>query len=169
MKIAVSNAGPLIHLAKAQLIDFLFKIFDKIFIPEGVFDEVVTKGKECGHADALAVERLVNDNKIRVQKVDTLKKELLISELHFGELQAIQLALNLDVKPILLDDEGARIFARSLNLKVEGTLGIIIDLVKRGEIDSEAALKHLRNLNEIMYLSSDVFAFVEDELKKLSL
>ena len=87
--------------------------------------------------------------------------------MHLGELKAIQLALNLDIKPILLDDEEARIFARSLNLKVKGTLEILIELVKLGEVESREALKYLREINEIMYLSSDVFAFVEDELKKL--
>ncbi len=167
MQVAVSNSGPLIHLAKVRLSDFLFKLFDKIFIPERVFSEVVMNGKEQGYADALVIEKHITDNKIIVKKVDTVKKELLISELHLGELQAIQLALNLDIKPILLDDEEARIFARNLNLKVKGTLGILIDLVKQGDLELESALDHLRELNSIMYLSSDVFAHTEDELKKL--
>lgn len=63
----MSNSGPLIHLANVGLIDFLFKLFDKILIPESVYDEVVIKGKEEGHSDAIIIEQAISNNKIEVK------------------------------------------------------------------------------------------------------
>ena len=167
MRIAVSNSGPLIHLAKVGLIDFLLRLFDKILIPESVYDEVVIKGKEKGHSDALIIEQAILDNKIEVKKVEIGNEEYISSKLHQGELKAIKLTFNSKTKLILLDDEEARIFARGLNLKVKGTLGILIDLVKNGHFNLKKAFHYLRELNSIMYLSSDVYNYVADELKKI--
>ena len=46
--IAVSNAGPLIHLAKIGRLSLLKEIFNEIIIPRTVKVEVVDKGKEKG-------------------------------------------------------------------------------------------------------------------------
>ena len=75
MKIAVSNSGPLIHLAKVDLIDFLLRLFDKILIPDSVYNEVVIKGKEKGHSDAIIIERAILNDKIEVKKVELGKNE----------------------------------------------------------------------------------------------
>ncbi|HEY0088931.1 MAG TPA: hypothetical protein VGB37_08810 [Candidatus Lokiarchaeia archaeon] len=53
-----------------------------------------------------------------------------------------------------------------MKLKVKGTLGILIDLVKSGYLELKNALQYLKELNSIMYLSSDVYNFVEEKLKK---
>lgn len=91
MKIAVSNSGPLIHLANVGLIDFLFRLYDKILIPESVHDEVVIKGKKEGHSDAIIIEQAISDNKIQVKKVKIGNKEYFSSKLHKGELHAIKI------------------------------------------------------------------------------
>ncbi len=56
--IAVSNASPLIFLAKIGKIHLLEKIFEKILIPEKVYNEVVVKGKEKRFADAYPTSSL---------------------------------------------------------------------------------------------------------------
>lgn len=168
IKIAVSNSGPLIHLAKAGLIDFLFKLYDKVLIPESVYNEVVIKGKDEGHPDAILIEQAIAEKNIEVKEVIVINEEYFSSKLHQGEIGAIRLGLNSEVQIILLDDEEARIFARRLKLNVKGTLGSLLDFVKEGYIDVENALKYLRELNSIMYLSSDVYNLIEDQLKKLN-
>jgi len=167
MRIAVSNSGPLIHLAKVGLIDLLFKLFDRILIPKTVYYEVVIRGKKKGHSDAINIEQAISNSKIEVSKVLIGKEEYFSSKLHQGELEAIKLALNSKIELILLDDEEARIFARNLKLKVKGTLGILVDLVKKSHLEFEKAFQYLKELNSIMYLSSDIYNFVEDELRKI--
>ena len=48
--IVVSNTTPLIGLATIQRFDLLQHLFGKIYIPQAVYDEAVTAGREEGGA-----------------------------------------------------------------------------------------------------------------------
>ena len=168
MKMAVSNSGPLIHLALVGLLELIFKLFDLILIPQSVYDEIVVKGKEEGHSDAIILEQAIINEKIKVEKINIDTQKISTPKLHQGEIDTILLALQSKVEIILLDDEEARIFARKLKIKVKGTLGILIKLFKQKFLELEEALKYLKKINAIMYLSSDVYSFVEDELNKIA-
>jgi uncharacterized protein len=170
MKAAVSNSGPLIHLINAGLFDLLLELFDKIFIPKLVYKEVVVRGKKEGHSDAFIIERAIKDNIIIVKSIEEpyLQKEHSSFKLHLGELSAINLAIELNMKLILLDDEEARLFALKFPLKVKGSLGILSDILKNNFINLSEALDYLKKLNSVMFLSSDVFKFMEEELRKIA-
>ncbi len=167
MKVAVSNSGPLIHLTIVGLLELVFKLYDVILIPQSVYNEIVVKGKEEGHSDAIILEQAISNEKIKVEKVKSDTKKISTSKLHQGEINAILLALQSEVEIILLDDEEARIFARKLKIKVKGTLGILIELFKQKFLKLEEALKYLKKINIIMYLSSDVYSYVENKLRKM--
>jgi predicted nucleic acid-binding protein len=167
MRVAVSNSGPLIHLTLAGLLDFVFELYDLILIPPSVYDEIIVKGKEQGHSDAFLLERSIINEKIKVKAIKKSNTEITSSKLHEGEINAIILSLQSNVKIILLDDEEARIFARKLGIKVSGTLGILIELFKRNLFGLPEALQYLKKINEVMYLSSDLYCFVEDALKNI--
>ena len=167
MKVAVSNSGPLIHLTIVGLLELVFKLYDVILIPQSVYNEIVVKGKEEGHSDAIILEQAISNEKIKVEKVKSDTKKISTSKLHQGEINTILLALQSEVEIILLDDEEARIFARKLKIKVKGTLGILIELFKQKFLKLEEALKYLKKINQIMYLSSDVYSYVENKLRKM--
>ncbi|HDZ19315.1 hypothetical protein LCGC14_0844860 [marine sediment metagenome] len=167
MKVAVSNSGPLIHLTIVGLLELVFKLYDVILIPQSVYNEIVVKGKEEGHSDAIILEQAISNEKIKVEKVKSDTKKISTSKLHQGEINTILLALQSEVEIILLDDEEARIFARKLKIKVKGTLGILIELFKQKFLKLEEALKYLKKINIIMYLSSDVYSYVENKLRKM--
>ena len=168
MKAAVSNSGPLIHLTNAGLLELLFKLYDVILIPQSVYNEIVIKGKEEGHSDAIILEQAITNEKIKVEKVKANTQKISTSKLHQGEINTILLALQSEVEIILLDDEEARIFARKLKIKVKGTLGILIELFKQKFLKLEEALKYLKKINAVMYLSSDVYSYVENVLEKIA-
>ena len=151
---AVSNAGPLIHLAKIGRINLLKEIFNGIIIPKSVKVEVIDKGKEKGKSDAFLIGnidwiKVVDDP----SDVDQLAEKVGI---HRGEACAILLAKSLNV-PVLLDDSDARKFALGLGLEVVGSIGIIIRAVKLGLISKEDGLKDLERLANVMWLSVDVY------------
>ena len=151
---AVSNAGPLIHLAKIGRLNLLKNIFNEIIIPETVKVEVIDKGKEKGKPDAFLIDavnwiRIVDDP----SNADQLAEKVGI---HRGEACAILLAKSLNV-PVLLDDSDARKFALGLGLEVVGSVGIIIRAVKLGLISKEEGLKDLEKLANVMWLSIDVY------------
>ena len=168
MRVAVSNSGPLIHLSLVGLLDLLFKLYDIILIPQSVYDEIVVKGKEQGYSDSVILERAIINEKIKVEKVKKENYNISSSKLHIGEINAIILALQLKIEIILIDDEEARMFARKLGIKVIGTLGILIELFKHGLLVLNEAIQYLRKLNDIMYLSSDVYSFVENKLNEIA-
>ncbi|GAI06844.1 unnamed protein product, partial [marine sediment metagenome] len=48
----VSDSTPLIYLGKIGRLDIIRDVFQKIYIPEAVFDEAVTQGKALNMSDA---------------------------------------------------------------------------------------------------------------------
>ena len=162
---AVCNAGPLIHLTKIGLLDRLLEIFEVVFIPNSVYEEVVVQGKKEGYPDAEIVEQAINEKKIVVQKVSEKKTKIIHEKMHKGEKEAIELALTLKEPMILLDDEEARTIARRYKLKVKGSLGILIELKKMNILTKDSALQYLRELNKVMYISTDLYTRVEDIIK----
>jgi predicted nucleic acid-binding protein len=67
--------------------------------------------------------------------------------LDIGERQAIQLALELGVGRVLMDDAAGRREAERLRLEVRGTLGIIERGARLGKIDFRRALNKLDQTN----------------------
>ena len=161
MRVAVSNSGPLIHLTLAGLLDYVFELFDLIIIPPQVYDEIIVKGKEQGHSDAYILENAIKNEKIQVRTVKKSNDMISSIKLHEAEINAILLVIQSNTDTILLDDEEARIYARKLGIRVSGTLGILIRLFKYKLFGKSEALQYLKKVNEIMYLSSDVYCYVE--------
>jgi predicted nucleic acid-binding protein len=157
MKIAVSNSGPLIHLATINQLELLFNLFEKILIPPSVYQETVEQGIKDGFLDARRIKREIELERIEIKPVPQNVESVENSKLHQGETDAITLALNSEEKIILLDDEEARLLARIYDLNVKGTIGVIIENVNLGFISAKEGKKLLRSVNQIMYLSSDVF------------
>jgi predicted nucleic acid-binding protein len=61
----VSNAGPLINLAKLGILHVLPWVYTAIVLPSAVYDEVVIRGKEQNHPDAYVVELAVVNELVR--------------------------------------------------------------------------------------------------------
>lgn len=60
---AVSNSGPLIHLAKINALWLLEKLFDEILIPIEVKEETVDAGLKLGFDDARIIQKAIKDGK----------------------------------------------------------------------------------------------------------
>jgi len=132
--IVVSDAGPLIALAKINALDLLANLYGKVYTSQSVYDETITEGLALGADDASELQSAYQQSLLEVASVDirqapTLNLPKLI---HPGELDSILLALQLQADLLLIDDWDARQIAeanfRQLNAKtsVKGTLGIIV-------------------------------------------
>jgi len=162
----VSNSGPLIHLAKAGLLE-LIKLYDTV-IPLEVKYEVVDKGKEKGFTDALLVEKAIEEGWIKVIDVsvdDKFAKAAEVAGLHKAEIAVVYYAYKNGITA-LLDEDAARVFARGLGVKVRGSLGLLIEGLKDGLISYSEAIKGLDDLSKVMYLSSDIYKLVMREIEK---
>jgi predicted nucleic acid-binding protein len=86
--IIVSNATPLIGLATINQFD-LFHLFGKVHIPQAVYREVVTFGREIGGAK----REVLASTWIEIMMVkDRLAVNVLLDELDLGEAETIVLA-----------------------------------------------------------------------------
>ena len=165
-KSAVSNSGPLIHLAKAGLLE-LIRLYD-IMIPVEVKYEVVDRGKEKGFTDALLIEKAIEEGWIKVVNVrvdDKFAKAAEVAGLHKAEIAVVYYAYKNGITA-LLDEDAARVFARSLGVKVRGSLGLLIEGLNEGLISYSEAVKGLDELSKIMYLSSDVYRLALRKIEK---
>ena len=124
---AISNAGPLIALAKLGQLGLLLDLFDEIVIPREVCNEVVTKGLLIGAPDAESVDYLVRQGQILVLDV-TLPSPLpkWAQTIDIGEAQVISLALDRRADWVLIDNAHARKAARELGLEPKGTIGLLM-------------------------------------------
>jgi len=126
----VSNASPLINLARIGKLDLFHKLYGELIVPEAVWQEVVVEG--AGHPGADEVKtapwikvRAVN-NKPLVQ--------VLRQDLDAGEAEAIALALEVGAELLLMDEHLGRETARHLGLRYMGLIGVLIEAKHKGLI-----------------------------------
>lgn len=128
----VSNTSPLIHLAKIGQLNLLPEFFGEIAIPHAVYEECITEGKQREEIAMIKNANWLHSYNVANKNLITA----LQSELDNGESEAIALALETNADLILLDDAEAREKARLYNLKITGTLGILLRAKKQGKLKS---------------------------------
>jgi len=142
----VINASPLIFLHKIDRINLLEKIFNTVYIPDAVINEVkvgnAAKAKKL--LDCVPHEVITVSNRTAVLG--------LLGRLHVGEVEVIVGAIEKDIKLVVLDDSYARNKAKQLQLEVAGTLGILLRAQEMGFIDDiHYDIKRLKDAG--MYIS----------------
>ena len=119
----VSNASPLITLARIGHLDLLHQLYNDIIIPEAVWHEVVVEGTNQPGAEIISSASWV------VQRAVTNRPlvQALQQELDAGEAEAIALAIEIGSALLLMDERLGRDTARHFGLHYIGVLGILIE------------------------------------------
>jgi len=167
--VVVSDSTPLIYLAKIGRLNLLRGVFEKISVPEAVFNEAVTQGKELNMSDAFIIEKAVG-----VWIIKELVEPEVDAEFRFldtntrlgsGEKEALKLCKQLNAVYFIADDREARSVSRILNIKPIGTCGILIQAFRRASITEGEALQVLDDLVKVGFrISSAVYRRILDEL-----
>jgi predicted nucleic acid-binding protein len=131
----VCNSSPLIHLSKAGRLSLLRDFFQEILVPEEVLMESVENSG--GAEDAKEIENAGWIHPMAIEDMD-LKKALKLT-IDEGEAAAIVLALEQKADLVIMDDYDGRAMAKEYNLKVIGTIGILLKAKLEGKTIS---LKH---------------------------
>lgn len=137
--IRVVNASPLIALAKVGRLDLLLNEGRRLIVPEAVAQEIF-----AGPPNDPARRALENGFGLPFQsnKVDV---DVLAWSLGAGESSVLTVARSLEALAIL-DDRDARVAARTLGIRLTGTLGIVIQGAREGRVASAVGL--IRELRE---------------------
>jgi predicted nucleic acid-binding protein len=128
--IVVSDATPLIALAKIGQLNLLQQFFGRILIPQRVYDEVVT---DAGGRPGVAEIRQAEWIGIRSPE-DKSRVSYLRADLDAGEAEALVLAVEVNADWILLDEAKARLAAEFLGLQFIGTLGVLLLAKRMGKL-----------------------------------
>lgn len=126
----VVNSSPLIVLSKAGCVDLLPKLAGVLVIPAAVVREVSVRKKE----EATLMAFLESTPSLQIQPDSELHPEILAWDLGSGESQAISLAAQLSANRVVLDDQAARRCANALNIRVIGSLGVVMLAKQKGVI-----------------------------------
>ena len=128
--LVVSNASPIITLARAGYLDILRAVYGEIIIPGAVFNEITVAGAgEPGAQDVTAAGWI----KCRSAHNATLINALGL-ELDAGEAEAIALAVECNADLILLDERAGRRAAPRVGLNVVGTIGVLVGAKDHGHV-----------------------------------
>ena len=146
--IALINASPLIYLGKIGAINYLPKLFTKCITTKAVKLEVL-KQKDAPEYIILE-ESFEKWLTIKESTDNDLIEKLEQLFIHHGEASIIALAKELQDKSesqvLVIDDLAAREIARTLGLKITGSLGIILKALKTSLIDKEKSKELLKTL-----------------------
>jgi predicted nucleic acid-binding protein len=163
----VSNATPLIYLAKIGRLGVLGRVFGQVIISEEVNREVVEEGKKLGKMDAYLIEKEIKEGWIKVSKI----KELIDIpiKLEKGEVATLSLAKNLEVREVLIDEASARTASEILGLTPRGTIFVLLKALKIKEISFDEFLGILdKLLKEGFRLREEVYIEAVETAKKIA-
>ena len=134
----VSNAGPLMALAKLNLLHLLKALYGYVHIPRSVYNEVVVEGMRQGYEDARTLYLFLNQMGWSPENVDpaTIPADLQEAYLDRGERDTLALAVALGNAVILMDETAGREAARAQGLIVRGSLGVLIESYQQGLIEA---------------------------------
>jgi len=166
MRKIVSNATPLIYLAKVRKLDLLEGLYEQVLIPEEVEKEVVEEGKRIGQKDAFLIEKKISDGWINVHKVNELVE--ISIKLEKGEVAALTLAKELGVKEVLIDESLARSASEIIGLIPRGTIFVLLEALKINKIDFDEFMEILdKLLKEGFRLREEVYLKAIEAAKKI--
>lgn len=147
----VINSTPLIALAHINKLHLLNKLYDEVYIPQAVFNEIsVKEGSVC----KIQVEASLNWIKV-LSINNVMAKEFFKAQLHDGEVEVMILAKEVCSDLVVIDDKNAKKHAKYLGLNVTGTLGILIKAKQKGFIKEVKPLL-LELKNKGIYISDNV-------------
>lgn len=123
----VINTSPWIALSICAKTELLKQLYEEVYMPIGVKEEILIGGEE-----KVGVTELGKSSWLKVEEVTDIEKPKLLYELDRGEAEVIILAKEKKIKEVLIDEKVARMQAKILGLEVIGTLGLLLMAKKKG-------------------------------------
>lgn len=123
------NTTPIIALSSIQQLNLLPELFGHLHLVNEVVDE-------CEVGGAIAVPSLRGLNWLTIVESTPVSRPSLLLELDKGEKHTLDMAQKYQADWVLIDEKIGRNMAEYLDLKVTGTLGILLKAKQQGLIAS---------------------------------
>jgi uncharacterized protein len=135
----ISNTSPLQYLHQLGVLDIFPKLVTTITVPPAVQDELAV-----GRKSGLNLPDLQSLDWIMVRRPSSSAALPMVTDLGAGEREVLALALETSDSVCVIDDALARQIAHALQLRVTGTLGVLIDAKRAGLISRSSAARPTR-------------------------
>ena len=139
----IGDSSALIALSVVDKLELLEQLYENLYVPQAVFEEVTQVGRP--QSDKL---RRFLQSRVKVVELNLTKLGL-----GLGELEAITLYKELDAEVLLIDDNRAKKYAILNDVKVIGSLGILIKGKEKGYIEQGKPLVEAIMKSEV-YISN---------------
>ncbi len=139
----ISNTTPIITLLTISKLELLKELYGKIIIPQGVFEEIEEGKKKDYYTDLSAIDW------IEIKSITDREPLKYISDLDKGEAEVIVLANELKADLLIIDEKAGREYANHFNLKLTGTIGVLLKSKELGLINKIKPLLHTMKENGI--------------------
>lgn len=127
----VVNSTPLIVLCGIGQLDILRKLYQEVFIPTAVYQEITAI------KDSACMQIMTAGEWLRVEQIqDDTEKKMYKAKLHAGEVEVMILAQEKKADLVILDDNAAKKTAKYLGFTVTGTLGVLLKAKRKGIVKS---------------------------------
>ena len=161
--IVISDTSPITNLAAIGQFDLLHLLYNEVWIPNAVWDELNASGKRWPGSSEVETSIWIKRSSVSNQSLLTA----LTRDLDQGEAESIVLALEKKADLILLDEKEGRRVAQRQGLFVLGTVGILIEAARKSYIHQlRPQLEALRQTAGF-YLSDELFQAVLEKAGEL--
>lgn len=148
----IVNTSPLVLLHAINQLELLHKLAGDVSIPVAVLEEL-----KAGAGHDTCYERVRALDWIRVEKAFQLTDEIVRWDLGAGEAEVLALGIARPESTVVIDDLVGRRSARSLGIKVTGTIGIVLAAKQLGLLDrARPMIEEL--VNHPLYIDAEILA-----------
>lgn len=166
-KPVVSNASPLIWLAKIGKLLLLKTIFGEVIVPRKVYEEATLEKRS---ADSVLIGKGVEKGWIKISEEEMEEASVLaeVSGIHLGEAEAILLAQKLGTELIIDEREGSTT-ARMFGVRPMGTIAVLLLALGKDYLTFDEFKECLDTLVAFgFWLSVDVYRRALEEAQSIA-
>ena len=124
--LVISDSGPIFFLAAVGQLEILNHIFDEVYIPKAVWEEI-TRDKTTEY-----FKNIFDFFEGKVKEITGFNELSFVMD--YGESESVILYKELDADYLLIDDKEARNIAENFEINCIGTIGILSIGKQRGLI-----------------------------------
>lgn len=163
MTLVVSNTSPIAALSFIQQLDLLHQLYDQVWIPDAVWQEVAVDGAHYPGREAVFSADWLKQHSVSNRQLVTA----LLQDLDPGEAEAIALAVQVGADLLIIDERMGRRTARQFELNVIGVIGVLVEAKRRGLI--QEVKQYLDQLRDIagFSISDALYRYILEEQKEI--
>lgn len=130
MRKVIPNTTPILSLLKIDKLVILKEIYGNIIIPYAVYEEIEKGIKKPYYQDLTQLDW------IKIKKISKPKELSFFIDLDKGEAEVLILSQELAADLVIIDEVLGRRYAKQMDMRLTGTLGILLKAKKQGLITS---------------------------------